>query len=107
MAEKSKIKSQNKKGKKQTNKVSVGKLKMLVTIVPRQKAEFFEDIIQSLGANMQITALGRGTAASNVIAKKTLEFIGSEKAVIFSVLKEEFIPKTSVTHYAMVRHPKD
>ena len=33
--------------------------------------------------------------------------VGLYKHYGFDLMKEEFIPKTSVTHYAMVRQPKD
>lgn len=104
MAEKSKIKvgvksqkNTSKKKKTLKNKVSVGKLKMLVTIIPRNKVEFYEDIIQSHGANMQMTLFGRGTATSSMLSQRALDFVGSEKAIVLSVLKEEFIAKTLET----------
>lgn len=62
-------------------------LKLLVTIVSRQKAEFFADMIQGFGANMQAVLLGEGTATV-----ETLQLLGltdREKAVIFSVLRSE------------------
>ena len=104
MAEKNKQKSSvknikitSKKNKAQKNKVSVGKLKTLITIIPRNKVEFYEDIIQSHGANMQMTLFGKGTANSSMLSQKALDFVGSEKAIILSVLKEEFIEKTIET----------
>ena len=62
-------------------------LKLLVTIVARQKGEFYADLIQGFGANMQVVLLGEGTATT-----ETLQLLGltdKDKAVIFSVLRSE------------------
>lgn len=67
--------------------VSTRKLMLLVTIVNRRKAEFFADLIQSFEANLQFTVLGEGTADKTIISK--LGLTDSEKAVIFSVIREE------------------
>lgn len=63
------------------------KLELLITVVGRSKAEFYLDLIQSFGVNMQATALARGTAD-----RKMLDLLGladSDKAVIFSVVNEK------------------
>lgn len=67
--------------------VSNNRLMLLVTIVNRKKGEYFADLIQSFEANMQFIAMGEGTAD-----EKMLHYAGlndSDKAVIFSVIKEE------------------
>lgn len=77
------------KAKTTANKVSSNKLKLLITIVSRNKAEFYLDLIQSFDVNMQVVMLGNGMAP-----KSTLELLGlahNEKAVICSVIGENKI----------------
>ena len=66
-------------------------LKLLVTVVPREKTEYFMDLIQSFGANMQFAAAANGTASSDIMHLMGLE--DSEKRVIFSVVREDMAPK--------------
>ncbi len=69
------------------NRVTAEKLELLVTIVGRNKAEYYVDLLQSLDVNMQLTLLGHGTADA-----KMLVYLGlneTEKAVIFSVIQEK------------------
>lgn len=69
------------------NRVTAEKLELLVTIVGRNKAEYFVDLLQSLEVNMQMTVLGHGTAN-----EKMLVYLGlneTEKAVIFSIIQEK------------------
>lgn len=73
-----------------TNTVSSNKLKLLVTVVGRNKAEYYADLIQSFDVNLQVIALAEGTADA-----KTLRYLGltdSAKSVIFSVIQEEKLP---------------
>jgi nitrogen regulatory protein PII len=63
------------------------KLKALLLIVNRQKAEFFADFLQSCGVNLQMVAPARGTAGM-----KTLQLLGledTEKTVITAVIREK------------------
>ncbi len=73
--------------KKKKNKVDSNKLQLLVTVIDRSKAEFYADLIQSFEVNMQMMVLGRGTANQEIL--EVLGLAGSEKTVIFSVIKEE------------------
>ena len=63
------------------------KLKLLITIVDREKADFYMDLLQSYSVNMQLCMMGRGTAGSDVLHVMGLE--KNEKAIIFSVIREE------------------
>ena len=74
-----------------SNTVKSNKLELLVTIVGKRKAEYYTDLIQSLDVNMQVTAFGRGTADTKMLMYLGLD--DSEKAVIFSVIQENMIPK--------------
>lgn len=61
------------------------KLMLLVTIVNREKAEYFLDLLQSFEINLQLAAIAYGTA------QKTFGLLTSEteKAVLFSVVTKE------------------
>lgn len=72
------------------NTVTSNRLEMLVTVVSRNKAEYYVDLIQSFDVNMQMMALAEGTADA-----KTMRYLGltdSEKSVIFSIIQENKLP---------------
>lgn len=67
------------------------KLKLLVTVVNRPKAEFYMDFIQSFEVNFQTAMAAHGTAS-----QETLRLLGlgeSDKTVIFSVIREDMCEK--------------
>ena len=68
------------------NRVSVNKLKILVTVVGRAKADFYMDHIQSFGANVQMVLFGRGTAPKEFLAAMGLT--DSDRAIILSIIGE-------------------
>jgi len=71
------------------------KLKLLVTVVNREKAEFYTDLIQSFEVNFQTSMNARGTAS-----KETLRLLGigeTDKTVIFSVIREDMCDKALST----------
>ena len=68
-------------------KTAPQKLKLMITIVNREKADFYMDLLQSFEVNMQFCALGRGTAGSELLHVMGLEDNG--KAVIFSIIRED------------------
>ncbi len=73
--------------KKQTSAMQAPhKLKLLITIVNREKADFYMDLIQSFDVNMQFRASARGTAGSDIL--QMMGLVQSEKTVIFSVIRE-------------------
>lgn len=76
-----------KQSAQKNNKVESNKLELLVTIVNRNKAEFYQDLIQSFEVNMQMIVFGKGTANKEIL--EVLGLANSEKAVIFSIIKEE------------------
>jgi len=69
------------------SKVSVNKLKVLITVVGRAKADFYMDHIQSFGVNMQMVVYGHGTAPQEIATAMGLT--DSDRAVIFSIIGEE------------------
>ncbi len=63
------------------------KMKLLFTVVNREKAEFYTDLLQSFEVNMQMILAANGTAST-----ETLRYLGlsdSEKSVILSVIRED------------------
>ncbi len=67
------------------------KLKLLVTVVNREKAEFYMDFIQSFEVNFQTAMVAHGTAS-----QETLRLLGlgeSNKTVIFSIIREDMCDK--------------
>ncbi|MBR4800406.1 MAG: hypothetical protein IK048_01870 [Clostridia bacterium] len=87
MAEEKKKKKSS--SKNTTQKVTSNRLELLITIVNRQKAEFFVDLIQSYDVNMQMIARAEGTANAEML--RVLGLDDAQKAVIFSVIKEDKI----------------
>lgn len=77
------------------NYVAPIKLKLLITVVNRNKVDYYVDLLQDFEANMQMVTYGFGTANTAM-----LTFLGlpdAQKAVIFSVVKEEQMPKIKET----------
>ncbi|MBQ1982561.1 MAG: hypothetical protein II229_05005 [Clostridia bacterium] len=71
------------------------KLSLLVTVVNRAKAEFYMDLLQSFEVNFQTAMAARGTASA-----ETLRYLGlteSDKTVIFSVIREDMVPRALST----------
>ena len=66
---------------------AVRKLKILVTVVNRNKTEFFMDFLEGFEVNFQTAVLAHGTAQSEMLYMLGLE--DSEKSVIFSVIRED------------------
>lgn len=75
----------------QKHNITQNKLELLITVVNRNKADFYVDLIQSFEVNMQTVAMGQGTADAAML--DYLGLAGSEKAVIFSVIREDKIPR--------------
>ncbi len=90
--------SSQKAVQKTTQKVSSNRLELLITIVNRQKAEFFVDLIQSYDVNMQLIARAEGTANAEML--RALGLDDAQKVVIFSVIKEEKVKEalTDIEH---------
>ena len=63
------------------------KLKLLVTVVNRNTAEFYMDFLTAYEVNFQTSVLAQGTAKSDTLYMLGLE--DSDKSVIFSVIRED------------------
>lgn len=68
------------------NEASIRKLKLLVTVVDRQKSEFYLDVLSQYEINLQMVVSGMGTASSELIE---LLDLNPHKAVILSVARED------------------
>ena len=85
---------------------AIKKLKLLVTVVDRQKGEFYLDVISQFDVNCQMVVGGLGTATSDLV-----ELLGLEphKAVILSVVREdrvEQIMNTLEDKFSAIRNGK-
>ena len=63
------------------------KLKLLVTVVNRSKAEFYMDLLQSFDVNMQLAMAAQGTAKTETL--NMLGLVNNEKVVILSAIRAD------------------
>lgn len=70
------------------NESAIKKLKLLITVVDRPKAEFYLDFISQYEVNCQMALQGMGTATSELVEMLGLNI---HKAVIFSVVREDVV----------------
>ena len=64
----------------------IKKLKLLFTVVDREKAEFYLDVLSQFETNFQMLIPGKGTANSEIVSLLGLNI---HKAVLFSVVRED------------------
>ena len=88
------------------NDSAIRKLKLIITVVDRSKAEFYMDVISQFDVNCQIAMAGMGTATSELV-----ELLGLEphKAVILSVVREDLVDSVMNTleeKFATIRNGK-
>ena len=65
---------------------AIKKLKLLFTVVDRNKAEFYMDVLSQFEVNYQLMTGGLGTATSEFVEMLGLN---KQKAVIVSVIRED------------------
>ena len=68
------------------NESAIKKLKRLFTVVDRNKAEFYLDVISQFDVNCQLVTAGMGTARTELVELLGLNL---HKAVILSVVRED------------------
>lgn len=68
------------------NGADIQKLKLLFTVVEKEKAEFYLDVLSQFDINFQMAVPGKGTANSEIVSLLGLNL---HKAVIFSVVRED------------------
>lgn len=68
------------------NESAIKKLKLVITVVDRAKAEFYLDVLSQFEVNFQMGAGGKGTATSEIVDMLGLNI---HKAVLFSIVRED------------------
>ena len=68
------------------NESAIKKLKLLITVVDRPKAEFYLDVLSQFEINCQLVTTGKGTATADWI---DLLGLNIQKAVILSFVRED------------------
>lgn len=68
------------------NEAAIKKLKLVITVVDRAKAEFYLDVFSQFEVNFQMVTGGIGTAHSEIVEMLGLNV---HKAVIMSVVRED------------------
>ena len=71
---------------KKGNETAVKKLKILFTVVDRNKGEFYLDVLSQFEVNFQTVINGTGTAKSEILDMLGLN---NNKAVVISVIRED------------------
>ena len=89
MKEQQELSAEKKRKPAATKKTSPAppKLKLLVTVVNRERAELYAALLQSFEINFQLTMAAQGTANTEML--RMLGLTESDKAVIFSVVRED------------------
>ena len=72
------------------NESAIKKLKLLFTVVDRNKGEFYMDVLSQFEVNFQTVVNGTGTANSEVL---NMLGLNNHKAVILSVAREDMVPQ--------------
>ena len=73
----------------------IKKMKLLVTVVNRSKETYFIDLLEQFEVNMQMVVYGKGTANSEML--NLLGLAETEKAIIFSCVREDKIKEIKTT----------
>jgi hypothetical protein len=88
------------------NESAIKKLKVLFTVVDKNKGEFYMDVISQFEVNCQMQLQGLGTATSELV---DLLGLNIHKAVILSVVREdqvEPIMQTLEDKFATIKNGK-
>ena len=88
------------------NEAAIKKLKLIITVVDRAKAEFYLDVLGQFEVNFQMVTGGKGTAASEIVEMLGLNI---HKAVIMSVAREDEVDpimKCLETKFKTIRNGK-
>ncbi len=88
------------------NESAIKKLKLLFTVVDRNKGEFYLDVLSQYEVNFQTMVNGTGTAHSEILDMLGLN---NHKAVIISVVREDLtdtILKVLEEKFSTIRNGK-
>ena len=67
---------------------SIKKAKLIITIVDRNKTEFYADVISEFESNLQMVMYGNGTAPNTVLQSLGLN---NQKGIILSVVRNDLV----------------
>ena len=70
------------------NETAIKKLKLIITVVDRAKAEFYLDVLSQFDVNFQMVTSGKGTATSEIVNMLGLNI---NKAVLMSIVREDMV----------------
>ncbi len=73
---------------------AIKKLKLLITVVDKEKGEFYMDVISQFPVNLQMLLSGKGTATSEVVS---LLGLNNQKSVILSLVREDLMEELTNT----------
>ena len=82
--------NRKKKTRSAERSLSPKALKLLVTVVNKNKADFYIDFLHQFEVNLQLQMRAMGTAGSEMLHYLGLE--ESEKQVLFSIVREDMAP---------------
>ncbi len=88
------------------NESAIKRLKLLFTVVDRNKGEFYLDVISQYATNCQMVLPGMGTATSDLVELLGLNL---HKTVILSVVREDLVESilnTLETKFSTVKNGK-
>ena len=88
------------------NESAIKKLKLLFTVVDRNKMEFYLDVLSQFEVNLQMVVAGKGTATSELVDMLGLNI---HKAVLCSVVREDQVDpimKCLEEKFATIRNGK-
>ena len=88
------------------NDSAIKKLKLLFTVVDRNKTEFYLDVLSQFDVNCQMVMSGLGTARSELINMLGLNL---HKGVIISVIREDMVDdamKTLESKFETIKNGK-
>ncbi|MCI5745924.1 MAG: hypothetical protein MR270_06555 [Erysipelotrichaceae bacterium] len=84
------------KYKKEKSKTpAIKKIKLLISVVNKSKALFYIDLLEQFEINVQLVANGKGTANHEML--QYLGLANTDKAVIFSFVREEKVKEVLTT----------
>jgi len=99
--------TRNQNGSRNQKPLAPQKLKLLFTVVNRQKAEFYMDLLQSFEVNMQLAMSAHGTAKTEML--NYLGLVDTEKVVIISAIRADKVNeamKTLEEKFATIKNGK-
>ncbi len=88
------------------NESAIKKLKLVITVVDRAKAEFYLDVFSQFEVNFQTVTSGKGTANTDIVDMLGLNI---NKAVLWSIVREDMVDpimKCLETKFETIRNGK-